>query len=65
MKRLGKYSGQIYEEKEVSTMEECGVCITDEQANDEEWIKVHHVGDLVDCLGCGGCPMSQKGVIQL
>lgn len=25
MKRLGKYSGRIYEENEVHTMKECGV----------------------------------------
>ena len=30
--RLGKYSGRIYEENEMHTMEECGVFITDEQA---------------------------------
>lgn len=64
MKRLGKYSGRIYEESEVSTMEECGVCITDEQANDEQWIKSQHARDLVDCLGCGGCPMFQKGIVK-
>lgn len=32
MKRLGKYSGRIYEENEVHTMKECGVCITDERS---------------------------------
>ena len=36
MKRLGKYSGRIYEENEVHTMKECGVCITDEEAKDAE-----------------------------
>ena len=56
MKRLGKYSGRIYEEDEISTMTECGVCITDEQASDEEWIKQHHIHDLIDCLFCKGCP---------
>lgn len=30
MARLGKFSGKIYKEDEVHTMEECGVCITDE-----------------------------------
>lgn len=63
MKRLGKYSGKIYKEDEVSTMEECGVCITDEQANDEQWIKSRHARDIVDCLGCGGCSMFQKGIV--
>lgn len=29
MKRLGKFSGKVYEESEVASMTECGVCITD------------------------------------
>ena len=28
MKRLGKFTGKIYEENEVKNMGECGVCIT-------------------------------------
>ena len=63
MKRLGKYSGQIYEENEISIMEECGVCITDEQAKDEKWIESQHTKELIECLGCGGCPMFQRGII--
>jgi hypothetical protein len=60
MKRLGKYSGRIYEENEVHTMKECGVCITDEEAKDEEWVSKHHVNDLMDCITCLGCPLAQK-----
>ena len=60
MKRLGKYSGNIYNEDEVSTMEECGVLITDDEANDKEFIKHHHARDLVDCIKCYACPMSKK-----
>ena len=56
MKRLGKFSGQIYEESEVKDMTECGVCITDEQSNDEEFIQKHHLKDLLDCVTCFGCP---------
>ena len=56
MKRLGKFSGQIYEENEIKDMPECGVVITDEQANDEEFISKHHVKDLLDCVKCFGCP---------
>lgn len=65
MKRLGKYSGRIYEENEAPSMKECGVIITDEQANDDKYIKSHHAKDLVDCLGCGGCPMFQKGIVSV
>lgn len=56
MKRLGKFSGQIYEWNEGRTMPECGTIISDEQANDEEFISKHHVKDLLDCVKCFGCP---------
>ena len=38
MKRFGSFSGRIYEDNEVDKMQECGVCITDEQANDSDYI---------------------------
>lgn len=60
MKRLGKFSGKVYEESEVASMTECGVCITDEQANDEEFINKHHLQDLMDCVRCFGCPTAQR-----
>lgn len=64
MKRLGKYSGKIYGKNEVQGMEECGVCITDEQAKDKDWISKHHVSDLMDCMKRCGCPLAQKGIIR-
>ena len=54
--RLGKYSGRIYKENEVKTMQECGICITEDQSKDEEYILKHHVNDLMDCIICCGCP---------
>ena len=33
--RLGKYSGKLYAEDEVKNMQECGVCISNEQASDK------------------------------
>lgn len=57
MKRLGKLSGRIYEENEIHSMEECGICITEEQSKDENWIKIRHAKDLIDCNNCGGCPL--------
>ena len=57
MKRLGKITGKIYEENEVKNMGECGVCITDEQAKDERWVKEHHAKDLAECVNCRGCAL--------
>ena len=62
MMRLGKFSGTVYSEDEVKNMEECGVCITDEQAKDEEFIQQHHMKDLMDCVTCMGCPRSRFGL---
>lgn len=60
MKRLGKFSGKIYEYDEIKTIEECCLCITDEQANDEEFISNYRSKSLLDCIGCNGCPLSNK-----
>lgn len=37
--------------------------ISDEQANNEEWVNKRHLQDLRDCVTCCGCPMAQKNVI--
>ena len=63
MARLGKYSGRIYEENEVKDMQECGICITDELAQDEDWISKYHVQGLMECIACCGCPLAQKGIV--
>lgn len=60
MKRLGKYTGNIYEESEIASMQECGVQISDQQAQDEEWVKTHHAKDLARCIMCMGCPEANK-----
>lgn len=65
MKRLGLYSGRIYEENEVENMEECGLCIADEEANDKEWIKKKHDEHIGRCSNCFGCPLSSKKPIFL
>lgn len=64
MARLGKYSGQIYEDNEIDIMQECGVCISDEQKEDDDWISQHHLKDLMDCVKCCGCPLAQRGIIN-
>lgn len=60
MLRLGKWDGKIYTEEEVDTMNQCGVCITEEQSQDEDFIKNKHVNDLLECCQCFGCPKSQS-----
>ena len=61
MKRLGKFTKTIYDENyDFSNCPECCVCLTDEEANNEEFINKHHIKDLMDCVTCMGCPASQK-----
>ena len=57
MKILGKLTGHIYEKNEIYSMEECGIHITDEQANDEKFVKEHHAKDLAECVNCRGCTL--------
>ena len=64
MKRLGKFTGIVYNDDEVKFMTECGVQITDEQAKDEDWLTSHHLEDLKDCLRCMGCPKSMESVVR-
>ncbi len=61
MKRLGKFTKTIYDENyDFSNCPECCTCLTDEEANDEEFINKHHIKDLMDCVACMGCPASQN-----
>ena len=56
MKRLGKFTGKIYDDDfDFSKCLECCVCISPEQANDEKFIADRHTKDLLDCLNCMGC----------
>lgn len=62
--RLGKFSGHVYTEDKAKNMEKCGVCISDENAADEEWCQKHRLEDLMDCFKCFGCPLAQKDKIE-
>ena len=62
MKRLGMYSGRIYEENEVENMKECGVMLSDEQIDDEDHLEFMRRDYRAGCLICRGCPESQKEV---
>lgn len=59
MKRLGMFSGKIYEDHEVSGMNECGLCITDNQAEDSEYINKMKIENLAKCGGCFSCPVAE------
>lgn len=61
MYRLGKYTGRIYKDDEIKNMKECGVCISDEEAKDEDFIDTLKKRNSIDCFLCGGsCPESLK-----
>lgn len=64
MKRLGKFTGIVYNEDEVKTMTECGVMITNEQAEDEAWKASERIRNLKDCLTCMGCPKSKESIVR-
>lgn len=57
MKRMGKLSGKIYSDDEIKTMPECGIYLTDEQANEPEYIRSLHAVKSIDCELCRGCPL--------
>ena len=65
MKKLGKFTKTIYgEDYDFSQCPECCVQISDEEAQNEDFINAQHMKDLLDCCGCFGCQAAQsnKGV---
>lgn len=61
MKRLGMYSGRIYDsDYDKSQIEECCICIPDFMADDKEWIANQHSKHIGQCSNCFGCPLSNK-----
>ena len=64
VKRLGKFTKTIYDEDyDFSQCPECCTQISDEDAENEEFIDKHHLRDLMDCVRCFGCPAAQKSKI--
>lgn len=57
MKRLGLYSGIIYDEYDDYSGECCKV-ITDEQASDGKWLNDQRKVNTFKCMACHGCPIS-------
>ena len=61
MKRLGKYTGKIYEDDyNFELCPECCVCISDDDAKNENYISERHNKDLLGCISCMGCPAARR-----
>lgn len=59
MKRLGLFTGRIYEEGcDVNNIEECCVLVSDEQIVDKIFVEKKR---QEHCCGCHGCPSSRRG----
>ena len=57
MRRLGVFSGKVYEENvDVSSITEC--CYLFE--SDVEHQQVQNMRSALRCLSCNGCPMAQN-----
>ena len=61
MKRLGFFSGKIYD-CDAKDIKECAVLINDSDAADPEVVKIRHSRYKNKCAGCGRCPMSLEAV---
>lgn len=64
MKRLGKLSGKVYSEEEFETMPECGIIITNEQAEDPAFLNELHARESIDCGSCRGCPLYMQEALE-
>lgn len=63
--RLGKFTGRIYKNDEIKSMKECGVCITEEEANNSETIQRLVTRNKIDCFICGGhCPEANSKMCE-
>lgn len=64
MKRLGKFTGKIYNEEDFIThkINECCLLITKEESNNEKFIKDTYERLHKDCDGCNGCPEARTVV---
>ncbi len=60
MKRIGRFTGKIYDEKEVLRINECCDVISDAQANNSEWVKERHKEYMVKCSKCMSCIEAKK-----
>lgn len=64
MKRLGYFTGKIYDESiDTATIQECCLSLTEEQAKDEDFIQKKNFENKMKCITCFGCPISQKSIV--
>lgn len=61
MKRIGIFSGKIYD-YDAKDIKECSVIINDTDAANPEVVKRKHDSYKNKCVGCGRCPMSLEAV---
>ena len=64
MKRLGFFTGKIYDDKDYNCRNypECCLCLSDERAEDEEYLNKERLKNKIKCSGCNGCPASQEAI---
>jgi len=62
MKRLGHFSGKIYEDNvDVKTIEECCTVIPKEKENDEAYLDLLQSRERIMCMMCPGeCGLAKK-----
>lgn len=60
MKRLGLFTGKIYEDGyDAALIEECCLCLSDKQAEDAAFVEQMRTKSSEKCARCMGCPASQ------
>lgn len=61
MKRLGKFTGTIYnEDYDFSKCPECCIILTDSQANDSAFIEAKKLSNRSTCTFCMACPAAME-----
>ena len=60
MNRIGFYTGKIYKNDEMPEPGECCAVVTDEQLQDEDFVKGVQLRNKFRCIGCSGCLASQQ-----
>lgn len=59
MQRLGMFTGDIYRE-DATIQEECYQFISDEEASNEEFLRVERTRNSILCRDCCACPKAMK-----
>ena len=59
MKKLGMFTGKVYEDNDISP-QECCLQISEEEASNEDRLRVLRTINSVKCRDCYGCSESMK-----